>query len=807
LNGLAYDPAVPDPAALLNGHWTELRVGFCHPSALGRFAAGSVPALLSDLRQSGDLRAAFFVRKSPGLRLRLCWADRPDHDPVLSALQLEAMVAPDVFLSPVKAPVYREVELFGGADGAAAVEGFFTADSAFILSLAASQTTGIDPLAVSFSILDHLFRAAAQDGWELWAMWHRLAGMRGGAGTGHLAPPAPPPDTDDQRYVEAAATSCACSLRDLALGGRLDQPLRSVLPVVAAFHLNRMGFDAAVQAALAAGAAAALSPHRYNPDPPDLAPIAFERLALGPVSIFDHVPLDAAIAAGAGDPSRLNAAESDVEAGILRLADTPPHRSALVGKSDRPMMGLSALLSLPPAGRRKRHRRDLDTIFNLVWRYAGRPTPCGDLAATRIFDPTDPLQPTRIDCPACKAEDSVFSQDRFDPRPGAALSPAVLAAVSASALAFSTADAPAPSPDQRALAAVLDHLGQGETLRLDDAAVRLSALAEALSLPQQAAALPRLLLESIGDRIDDWPIYPGEDGVGPLSFCPPLSAAPCGKPRRVALLVQQDGDSVALEHLGADRMSWLARYLPRGNTASIRALRGKAAAWIARWPETVDATSQHSTHPLDAHSPLTRGGARLTVDASFLTRAPNGLYELTDANGLPLHAVHFGVSTIGSLSICAQLALLAGARAPSFGEWAVAVANRRIARHLASAQDWPTLLPQSDLAGALVLTGPMLALPATLPAIQNAATDAAWPLWQALTDAGMSPGPMMVSDGGSPGYRVLDLRLSSGLRTLARMSKRGPGGWIFLRPLRRLTDGTLAPEHYIELAASSSDRT
>lgn len=802
--------------------WAEYRIGFRDETAFARLAAGPLPPLIAELCLQGQVLRSFFVRKQPGFRLRLLWAAAPPFDPVLAVAHCMARAAPFAFLPPAQMPPYCESALFGGAAALAEVETFFDADSAMVLALAAGGMQGDDPAALSVALIGALFRATAMDDWEMWSLWRDLADLRGGPSPAPVTPqPLKTCGAASGRAI-ASAETCATRLQTLAATGQMTAHPRSVVPIIAAYHLNRMGFAAGMQAALATGAARMLDPYAKRPTGCVLAPLAFERVALGPASVFDLADIDTCIARGELAAWRDKAAQAEID--LLRQAVQGNLRSALQCRSARPLTEAQAVLNRPPLQHRKHDRRTIDTVLNLIWRHCANPVPFANLAATRIFNPAYPLQAAEVARPSCPntatpntttpntatphilpaAPADPFATDRYDPRAAAPLPWGTEMALATAAAAFSLADAPTPAPQQVALAALLDRLGNGHPIRLDNADERLAALALGLGLPASLRD-PMVLGLALGmTAASPWPDLPGNPADGPLILTPPSPAGtdPADRPRRVALRLQPGADGVRLAFFGADRMCWLARYLPRAHPME-RPLRRAAADWLAGWPAIVDATTGFSSHPLDAHAALTLHGARLDPQQHWLQRHPNGLYGLTDADGRPIHAVHFGVSQPASLAPVAQLALMAGSRLPSWGEWVLGALNRRILRHLARGGPAPFAVNGIRLGDHLLLPGYACAVPAGAEVIRQAAAGDPAALWDLLRTVGADsvPGPVVVR--GLPGgqSRILDLRLPAGLRTLGRMARRDGATWLLIDKLSRQADGPVPCDHYIELCA------
>lgn len=795
-------PDVVAQAALAR-HWVEYRIGFRDETALARLAASPFAPLLQELVLQGRVLRSFFLRKQPGFRLRVLWAEAPASDPLLILLQCLAETTPFAFAAPLCLPPYRETGLFGGDAALAHVEAFFDADSAMVLALAAGDMQGASPAAISLELVGTLFRGIALDPWEIWALWTDLADLRGGPSPAPISPPPLEGFGPTMTLALAAAEKCAQALSALAATGGMTAPLRSVMPVVAAYHLNRMGFDAGMQAALATGAARHTDPHARRRVGVLMSPVAFERVALGPTSVFDLPGIDGCIRQRDVEGWRSSAAE--VEMVLVRQAVSQPMRGSLVCRTTRPLDEAPAVLSRPVADHNRHDRRTVETVLNLVWRHCGNPVPFADMASTQIFDPNHPLQAAYVARSAVLDPDDCFSADRYDVRPAAALPSGISAALETAAAAFSLADAPTPAPEQLALATLLHAVGNGKPLRLDEADNRIAEIAVGRGLPAWVRDPVAL-----GAVAAPWPDLPTCEPGGRLLLHPPLPSvgAQPGEaelsPRRVALRLQSAAGGVQLAFFGSDRMSWLARYLPRAHPMEA-SLRRAAADWLSHWPDMIDTSAGFSSHKLDEHAPLTLHDARLDPQRHWLQPASNGLYELADRDGRPVHAVHFGVSTPASLAPVAQLALLARARRPSWGEWVLGAFNQRILQQIASAGTMPFAVAGVDLGGPLHLPGPACVLPAGAAAIAVAAKGNPTALWDMLGQlagaAVIGPVVLRCLPGGES--RIVDLRLPAGLATLYRMARRGNAQWLLIDPLARSTDGKPSSDLYIEIAAEA----
>ena len=226
----------------------------------------------------------WFLRKPPGLRLRLGGPLGPDLLPVLEDILGAARDAGE--LAARFPSVYEpETYTFGGPAAIEAVHRYHDADTRLYAAhqrLLAAQRGRLSPVALCLAVLSDLFERATGDADEAWDVWcnleknyadlaaapaelppFSLAAARAGAGA------------DDQAllagYADANAR-LAADLDALWRRGALLWGRRAILPPLAAFVFNRHALPGPTIAAIVRGVIRQRSPKRTmvgaEPDPP-----------------------------------------------------------------------------------------------------------------------------------------------------------------------------------------------------------------------------------------------------------------------------------------------------------------------------------------------------------------------------------------------------------------------------------------------------------------------------------------------------------------------------------------------------------
>jgi thiopeptide-type bacteriocin biosynthesis protein len=258
--------------------WLQVNVSLVHrdgsalPSARPLFR--SLEAALPAWRRQRIVSRFFFQRKPPDLRLRF----RGPRDalvtrlqPLLSEMKAEGRVGRSFY------SVYEpEERRFGGRECMRHVHAYWDADSvAWILldRLFEAGTFRIDYPDLMAAILNDIFWRMLGDGGEVWDTWCNLTFLLDSEAVVHeraadpllleaLAAQASDVELailDRYRHANVALTEGL--LREWNRG-RMRSGMRSILPYVALFTLNRHGFGQAKAAAVACAMAAAWNPQR-----------------------------------------------------------------------------------------------------------------------------------------------------------------------------------------------------------------------------------------------------------------------------------------------------------------------------------------------------------------------------------------------------------------------------------------------------------------------------------------------------------------------------------------------------------------
>jgi thiopeptide-type bacteriocin biosynthesis protein len=254
--------------------WLQLNV------ALARHNGSALPsarfvlrALESSFAQKGPV-AFFFQRKAPDLRLRFCDVrERLARQlrPLVSRAKSEGHVVQS--FHSVYEPEYRQ---FGGRQCMKAVHTFWSADSLLWIAidrLAEKGNLTVPSATLMASVLDDLFWRVLTDGSEVWDTWCNLATLvqSRNESTEVAAPPplatihsiASAAEADLVVRYQQANVELANRLLGALQSGRMECGMRSILPYVALFTLNRHGFDRAGMATIASTMAAVRNPKQH----------------------------------------------------------------------------------------------------------------------------------------------------------------------------------------------------------------------------------------------------------------------------------------------------------------------------------------------------------------------------------------------------------------------------------------------------------------------------------------------------------------------------------------------------------------
>jgi thiopeptide-type bacteriocin biosynthesis protein len=257
--------------------WLQLNVALARRDGS---ALSSARFILRDVegafpREGRGATLFFFQRKPPDLRVR--FFDARERllrrlRPLMSRARSEGHIVRS--FHSVYEPEYRQ---FGGRACMRSVHAFWSADALAWIAMDRLIERGafaIPHATLIASVLDDLFWRVLTDGGEVWDTWCNLVALlQGNVATGEV--PAIPPTLETisgavsgaeaelvARYQQANA-ALANGLSRAWQAGRMESGVRSILPYVALFTLNRHGFDQARAAALAGAMAAARNPNQH----------------------------------------------------------------------------------------------------------------------------------------------------------------------------------------------------------------------------------------------------------------------------------------------------------------------------------------------------------------------------------------------------------------------------------------------------------------------------------------------------------------------------------------------------------------
>ncbi|HEX4276123.1 MAG TPA: thiopeptide-type bacteriocin biosynthesis protein [Bryobacteraceae bacterium] len=260
--------------------WIQLNIslgrGACDAESSARALFGELLPLIARWRKSGVVRRIHFVRKTPDIRLR-CEAVAPDRHlfPQLGRL-FERLYAAGIVAAAFRSVYEPETRIFGGPEAMDAAHEYFHYDSIQWMAWDQFRTREqrVSPEQLATAVMNDLFEKALGCGGEVWDVWRNLGDMTRTARplSEHLviecqSLPELMPDASPsmqvvlKRYARANRLLADC-LNHIRERGRLQVGLRSLLPMIAMFHCNRLGLDGPKQYAIAERAAAAWNPHR-----------------------------------------------------------------------------------------------------------------------------------------------------------------------------------------------------------------------------------------------------------------------------------------------------------------------------------------------------------------------------------------------------------------------------------------------------------------------------------------------------------------------------------------------------------------
>jgi thiopeptide-type bacteriocin biosynthesis protein len=267
------------PAHLLTtaepARWYQAGVRLRDGAPQERVLASALGPRLDQLAGTGAAAGWWFIRKPPGLRVRLL-----DADPGETSRLLDELTAAQVIAQWTTGIYEPETAAFGGLAGTDAVHALFLADTQGI-----TQFLRRDPPAgrreLSLQLVGTMLAAAGLDWFERGDVLAKVAALRPAPPAGSaprlsylsqqarllLTVPASVPATSGSCAVPGPAwaegfAQAGTRLAAASSEGSLTRGLRAVLAHAVIFHWNRLGLPAATQGILAtAGRDAFLPPH------------------------------------------------------------------------------------------------------------------------------------------------------------------------------------------------------------------------------------------------------------------------------------------------------------------------------------------------------------------------------------------------------------------------------------------------------------------------------------------------------------------------------------------------------------------
>ena len=250
--------------------WHEVRVRLVDQHAAERTLAMVIGPRFDSFIDDGGASGWWFMRKEPGLRIRLLDADTD------AAAHLFCELVADETIAEWTPGIYEpETTAFGGDDGIEVVHALFQADTSGILSYLRHEHPPLGRREMSLLLISAMLAGAGLDWFERGDVFLRTAAMRppqvdavklaklteqltsilrvpAGSGSPLFADGGPAAFAVDWReaFEEAGRRFAAA-----AASGTLTRGLRAVLAHVLIFHWNRLGLSASTQAILTTAAA------------------------------------------------------------------------------------------------------------------------------------------------------------------------------------------------------------------------------------------------------------------------------------------------------------------------------------------------------------------------------------------------------------------------------------------------------------------------------------------------------------------------------------------------------------------------
>jgi thiopeptide-type bacteriocin biosynthesis protein len=256
--------------------WVQVNCGlFPQAASQGAFVPwAELAEKLEAWRTEKRLDQCFFMRKSPGLRLRFAGPDLIGRLEPILVDWLEAAEQRNLIRSFRFATYEPEVFRFGGPVGMDIAHDQFDRDSRLVIRYEALREAGTVDLPreqLSLALVHDLFVRFAEDRSELWDIWQRVWHAHG-------CPQLPPAEEITvpalQSLVGAAASlgqaglannaHIASRVRAADTARRLECGPRAWLTEVCTFHWNRLGLSLQHRTPLMSAMLQLLDPHRAD---------------------------------------------------------------------------------------------------------------------------------------------------------------------------------------------------------------------------------------------------------------------------------------------------------------------------------------------------------------------------------------------------------------------------------------------------------------------------------------------------------------------------------------------------------------
>ncbi|MCA1673221.1 MAG: thiopeptide-type bacteriocin biosynthesis protein, partial [Actinobacteria bacterium] len=167
-------------------HWYQVHLEFSDWESIEHTVVTGLAPRLQHLQDTGVIAAWWFIRKAPGLRLRI--KSGGTHPALAAALDplFEELTATGALAHWQHTLYEPEEAAFGGPPGMEIAHELFNTDSHHILSYLRHEQPPIGRRELSVLLCTTLFRAADQEWFECGDIWHRVARYRPNPATDRL---------------------------------------------------------------------------------------------------------------------------------------------------------------------------------------------------------------------------------------------------------------------------------------------------------------------------------------------------------------------------------------------------------------------------------------------------------------------------------------------------------------------------------------------------------------------------------------------------------------------------------------------